>query len=69
MEDASVLPGVWAKGLLYRPTNLTNVFVTDGFDACTTTSRMGTSTEVAVRRVERPLRKVGEGNGGRWSAA
>ena len=25
------LPGVWAKGLLYRPPNLTNVFVTDGF--------------------------------------
>ena len=28
MENASVLPGVWAKGLLYRPPNLTNVFVT-----------------------------------------
>ena len=31
MDDAYVLPGVWAKGLLYRPQNLTNVFVTDGF--------------------------------------
>ncbi len=31
MEDASILPGVWAKGLLFRPPNVTNVFVTDGF--------------------------------------
>jgi peptide/nickel transport system substrate-binding protein len=31
MEDAFILPGVWAKGLLYRPPNLTNVFITDGF--------------------------------------
>ena len=31
MEDAFVLPGVWAKGLLYRPPNLTNVFITNGF--------------------------------------
>jgi peptide/nickel transport system substrate-binding protein len=31
MEDAYSLPGVWAKGLLYRPPNLTNVFVTDGY--------------------------------------
>ena len=31
MEDAYDLPGIWAKGLLYRPPNLTNVFVTDGF--------------------------------------
>lgn len=31
MEDAFVLPGVWAKGLLYRPPNLTNVFISDGF--------------------------------------
>ncbi|MGH3900377.1 MAG: ABC transporter substrate-binding protein, partial [Pseudonocardiaceae bacterium] len=30
MEGAFVLPGVWAKGLLYRPPNLTNVFITDG---------------------------------------
>jgi peptide/nickel transport system substrate-binding protein len=27
MESA----GIWGKGLLYRPPNLTNVFVTDGF--------------------------------------
>ena len=25
------LPGVWARGLLYRPTRLKNVFVCDGF--------------------------------------
>lgn len=31
MEDVFVLPGIWAKGLLYRPPNLTNVFVTDGY--------------------------------------
>ncbi|MGH3766469.1 MAG: ABC transporter substrate-binding protein [Pseudonocardiaceae bacterium] len=31
MEDAYILPGVWSKGLLYRPPNLTNVFITDGF--------------------------------------
>ena len=31
MEGAWYLPGIWAKGLLYRPPNLTNVFVTDGF--------------------------------------
>jgi peptide/nickel transport system substrate-binding protein len=30
MENASVLPGVWAKSLLYRPPNLTNVFVHEG---------------------------------------
>jgi peptide/nickel transport system substrate-binding protein len=31
MEDAYILPGIWAKGLLYRPEQLTNVMVTDGF--------------------------------------
>src|SRR5829696_4267421 len=30
MENALVLPGVWAKTLLYRPPNLTNVYVHDG---------------------------------------
>lgn len=30
MEDAFILPGIWAKGLLFRPKNLTNVFVSDG---------------------------------------
>jgi peptide/nickel transport system substrate-binding protein len=30
MDDAYLVPGIWTKGLLYRPTNLTNVFVTDG---------------------------------------
>jgi peptide/nickel transport system substrate-binding protein len=31
MQNAAALPGVWAKGLLYRPDSLTNVFVNDGF--------------------------------------
>jgi peptide/nickel transport system substrate-binding protein len=31
MEDAYILPGVWARGLLYRPPTLTNVFVTNAF--------------------------------------
>ncbi|MGH3697374.1 MAG: ABC transporter substrate-binding protein [Pseudonocardiaceae bacterium] len=31
MEGAFILPGVWSKGLHYRPPNLTNVFITDGF--------------------------------------
>ena len=31
MEDAYIIPGIWAKGLLYRPPNLTNVFITNGF--------------------------------------
>jgi peptide/nickel transport system substrate-binding protein len=31
MEEAFVLPGVWARGLLYRPPNLTNVFISNGF--------------------------------------
>lgn len=31
MDNAVVLPGVWAKTLVYRPSNLTNVFVNDGF--------------------------------------
>jgi peptide/nickel transport system substrate-binding protein len=31
MEDARVFPGIWVRGLLYRPETLTNVFVTDGF--------------------------------------
>ena len=31
MEGAYILPTLWAKGLLYRPKNVTNVFITDGF--------------------------------------
>ena len=31
MDDAYILPGIWAKGLQYRPPNLTNVFITNGF--------------------------------------
>ena len=50
-SDAFVLPGVWAKGLLYRPQNLTNVFVNDGVPACTTT-RDGRQA-VAVHRPTR----------------
>ena len=30
MENAEVLPGIWAKVLLYRPPNLTNVYVNQG---------------------------------------
>jgi peptide/nickel transport system substrate-binding protein len=30
MEEAVVLPGVWAKVLLYRPPTLTNVYVNEG---------------------------------------
>jgi peptide/nickel transport system substrate-binding protein len=30
MENAVAIPGVWSKVLLYRPTNLTNVYVNDG---------------------------------------
>jgi peptide/nickel transport system substrate-binding protein len=30
MEEAVALPGIWAKVLLYRPANLTNVYVNDG---------------------------------------
>jgi peptide/nickel transport system substrate-binding protein len=29
MEQAAVLPGIWAKGLLYRPDTLANVYVSD----------------------------------------
>jgi len=31
MEAAAVIPGVWAKGLLFRPDTITNVFVNNGF--------------------------------------
>jgi hypothetical protein len=34
MEDAFVLPGVGPKGPIYRPPNLTNAFVSDGFQTC-----------------------------------
>jgi peptide/nickel transport system substrate-binding protein len=32
MEDATVLPTLWSKGLMYRPPNLTNVFFFPGYD-------------------------------------
>ncbi len=32
MDNAAVLPGVWPKALIYRPENLTNVFVTDAYN-------------------------------------
>jgi peptide/nickel transport system substrate-binding protein len=31
MTDAVILPGIWARGLLYRSKNLTNVFISNGF--------------------------------------
>jgi peptide/nickel transport system substrate-binding protein len=31
MEDAVILPGIWARGLLYRGKNLKNVFISNGF--------------------------------------
>ena len=31
MDDAFILPCLWGKGLHYRPPNLTNAFITDGF--------------------------------------
>ena len=31
MEAAAVIPGVWSKGLLFRPDTISNVFVNDGF--------------------------------------
>ncbi|GAA3433876.1 ABC transporter substrate-binding protein [Kutzneria kofuensis] len=31
MDNAWILPGIWAKALLYRPKNLTNVFVNDAY--------------------------------------
>ena len=42
MENAAVLPGVWSKGLLFRPDNLTNVFVNNGFSEYDYTA-LGTS--------------------------
>lgn len=42
MENAAVVPGVWSKGLLFRPDNLTNIFVNDGFNQYDYTA-MGTS--------------------------
>jgi peptide/nickel transport system substrate-binding protein len=44
MENAAVLPGVWSKGLLFRPGNLTNVFVNDGFSMYDYTA-LGTSNK------------------------
>jgi peptide/nickel transport system substrate-binding protein len=31
MDDAFILPGVWTKTLFYRPKNLTNVFINNGY--------------------------------------
>ena len=31
MQDAVILPGTWARGLLFRPKALSNVFISDGF--------------------------------------
>ena len=37
------IPGVWSKGLFYRPKNLTNVFITDGFSEGALPLRFGTT--------------------------
>ncbi len=44
MENAAVIPGVWSKGLLFRPDNLTNVFVNDAFNQYDYTA-LGTSNK------------------------
>ena len=44
MDDAFVLPGVWASTLLYRPKNLTNVFVNDGLGGYYDYMTLGVST-------------------------
>ena len=31
MKDAAILPGIYAKNLLYRPPNMTNVFVQQNY--------------------------------------
>lgn len=31
MQDAVILPGVWSRGLVFRPKTLSNVFISDGF--------------------------------------
>ncbi|MGE5829597.1 MAG: ABC transporter substrate-binding protein [Micromonosporaceae bacterium] len=41
MENALVLPGVWAKVLLYRPDTITNVFVNDGLGGYYDVTAMG----------------------------
>ena len=40
MEEAVIYPGVYAKSLLVRSKNATNIFVTDAYGS-TTTSAMG----------------------------
>ena len=44
MEDAFVLPGVWASTLLYRPKSLTNVFVNEGLGGYYDYMTLGVST-------------------------
>ncbi len=41
MENAVVLPGIWAKTLLYRPATITNVFVSDGLGGYYDYAQMG----------------------------
>ncbi len=43
MSDALVIPGVWAKALIYRPPTLTNVYVNDGLGGFYDYAWMGTS--------------------------
>jgi peptide/nickel transport system substrate-binding protein len=44
MDDAFVLPGVWASTLLYRPKGLTNVFVNNGLGGYYDYMTLGVST-------------------------
>ena len=44
MDDAFVLPGVWASTLLYRPKSLTNVFVNNGLGGYYDYMTLGVST-------------------------
>ncbi len=30
MDNAAIVPGIWARALIYRPTTLTNVYINDG---------------------------------------
>jgi peptide/nickel transport system substrate-binding protein len=43
MDNAIIIPGVWAKALIYRPPTLTNVYVNDGLGGFYDYAWMGTS--------------------------
>ena len=48
MEEALIYPGVYAKSVLVRPKNATNVFVNDGVRHATTTSRWASSSSPSL---------------------